>query len=206
MREQMIKIYKFDELSDIAKGRVLELHHHTNVDHGWWEDEYEYLKTEMSAVGYDIDEICFSGFWSQGDGASWIGKINVLNWLLSTDDAKERFKDVVAYLEAINENECNVMVSRSSSSYCHENTMVFDHDLNEVIEDLPEAMNVSVFMITDMERLMRELECSAKDVARTIYSTLEKTYYSLVSDENVGNTVQINEYEFLEDGTPWFLS
>lgn len=39
----------------------------------WWDCVYEDAKRMASLIGIRIDEIWFSGFWNQGDGASFIG-------------------------------------------------------------------------------------------------------------------------------------
>lgn len=53
---------------------LIEKHRDWNVDHGWWESTYEDFIGVAKAFGFDIgkDDVQFSGFWSQGDGASFV--------------------------------------------------------------------------------------------------------------------------------------
>ena len=57
----------------------------------WWEFVFEQAYEDGKERGFYIDsaykgqthhlDICFSGFWSQGDGASWRGYVDVPKWL-----------------------------------------------------------------------------------------------------------------------------
>jgi hypothetical protein len=41
----------------------------------WYEEIYARAKEDGPERGFNIDEIQFSGFHSQGDGASWTGTL-----------------------------------------------------------------------------------------------------------------------------------
>lgn len=44
-----------------------------NIAHDWWEDTYDFFIEAASEFGLCVtrDDIEFSGFWSQGDGANF---------------------------------------------------------------------------------------------------------------------------------------
>lgn len=77
MRQETItRTYlKFEELTDAQKRQVLDRYRDINTDGlDWFDFVYEDYISELKSLGfYDID-ICFSGFWSQGDGASFTAK------------------------------------------------------------------------------------------------------------------------------------
>ena len=77
MKTQTItkNFYLFNELSEEQKQEVLDRHRGYDVDHfEWFEYTIDDYKEILEIIGfYDID-INFSGFWSQGDGASFTGK------------------------------------------------------------------------------------------------------------------------------------
>lgn len=81
-------VYKFSELSDKAKEAAREKERSTERHDDWWDAVYEDAVTCADLLGISIDErtertskgrvykntcIFFSGFWSQGDGASFTG-------------------------------------------------------------------------------------------------------------------------------------
>jgi hypothetical protein len=56
---------------------LIDKYRHINVEHvEWWDSEYDCFKQDMAEVGIEVDNIYFSGFWSQGDGACFEGKID----------------------------------------------------------------------------------------------------------------------------------
>jgi hypothetical protein len=58
------------------KVALIEKHREINVHHEWWDSVYETFKEDMNLLGYSVEDITFSGFWSQGDGASFTGRDN----------------------------------------------------------------------------------------------------------------------------------
>ena len=59
---------EYEELSDRAKALAREKYGEPPDD--WYECVYDRFKEEGRDKGFSIDEIQFSGFYSQGDGAS----------------------------------------------------------------------------------------------------------------------------------------
>lgn len=71
-------------LSPARREALLEEHRDVNVENiDWWDGVYEYFIEECKEQGIDIEErarsrqpaIYFSGFWSQGDGACFEGRV-----------------------------------------------------------------------------------------------------------------------------------
>ena len=62
---------KFARLSPKAKERARDNHREGNLDYEWWDHIYEEWITELEEMGWRNPEINFSGFSSQGDGASF---------------------------------------------------------------------------------------------------------------------------------------
>ena len=70
MRIIETKVYSFDELSKEAKEKALEELRYINVDYeNWADDTIEQIKRIGSYLGIEIDQVLYSGFSSQGDGA-----------------------------------------------------------------------------------------------------------------------------------------
>lgn len=47
-----------------------------NTDHDWWDCTVETWKNALAEIGFLDADIRFSGFWSQGDGASFTASID----------------------------------------------------------------------------------------------------------------------------------
>jgi len=51
------------------------------LDYEWWEDLYEGFGQDCAALGVHVDDITFSGFYSQGDGVAFTGRMYVYQWM-----------------------------------------------------------------------------------------------------------------------------
>lgn len=76
-QETIVKTYKyFNELTPEQQQKVIEKYHDINED--TWEFSYEDLErefiTKLESMGYSDIKIEYSGFYSQGDGASFTAK------------------------------------------------------------------------------------------------------------------------------------
>ena len=79
-----MKTYRYDELSNVAKERALEvLHHRYAPDHGWWEFVYEAIKNFCSELG----SVDIKGFDSDGGWICWEGGFTF------TDENLEKMAD-----------------------------------------------------------------------------------------------------------------
>ena len=135
MPEQMtITVYKFDELEGRAKERAATKLRDWATDHDWYEFVYERAKEDGAKRGFEIEDIRFSGFWSQGDGASWTGSVDVkqfVEWMLEQpeDTAEHRWIDAdrhryLCLVELMKDGwvERMVNITRTSYHYVHEQT------------------------------------------------------------------------------------
>ena len=69
-------IYQFDELTDDAKEKAREWIRGGIADDNWWsESVIDDARRIGALIGFDVDEIYWRGFWSQGDGACWSGSV-----------------------------------------------------------------------------------------------------------------------------------
>lgn len=75
-QETIVKTYlKFNELSDKQKSKVLDKLRDINVEHDYWHEHItDDFKIKLESLGYSDIKTQFSGFWSQGDGASFSAK------------------------------------------------------------------------------------------------------------------------------------
>jgi hypothetical protein len=176
-----------------------------------FDDWYDYIFDEFikarEAEGIDIEykDIMFSGFWSQGDGASFTGSVK---WKFIEDCIKRHRKSVPKiakfiryHKKACTENPPLVgNVHRTSSHYSHENTVSFELEFDSycqdysVFRDIPDSPDTNYKY--ELEAIEKIISDELKDMMRTLYRELEKSYDYLTRDEAVEETLMANEYLF----------
>ena len=72
----MTKEFEFSELPEKLKSEAIEKHRDDHVDPDWYSPITEGFKEDMDAIGVETDDVSFTGFYSQGDGASFTGKVS----------------------------------------------------------------------------------------------------------------------------------
>ena len=210
--------YSFEELSPEAQKHALEEQRDINVDYQGWEDGVtEGFKEDMEEIGISDIDISYTGFWSQGDGASFtsdtidtrklfnaagIKSTDALNMEVENRDDKDKeFYDLLDTLEDIGHldrvritpEELKVTIERGSSNYYHENTVSAKIE----IWDEPEGWEEPRGFIEELEKQITEF---IRGKCKELYRSLEKEYDYLTSDEAVKETLIDNDYEFDEEG------
>ena len=209
--------YKYQDLSDSAKETARQWYIE-GMDYEWWEGVYEMVIEDGKEKGFYIDKIFFSGFNSQGDGASWIGQVDVRQWL------EENCSDSIglsAWCQLIQEDIISKhMQVTQSGHYSHENTMKFGEIIDDTdnFEDayvmtLPSIFKgmtiATLFDIIEaddtcayknIEQIEQAVAEFAKDYARDIYSNLREEYEYLCSEEMMLDHFDCNDYQFTEEG------
>ena len=193
MRTIETTVYKYDELpTDAAKERARDWWLRDGLTYDWYESVYDDAKAIGEILGFTIDRISFSGFHSQGDGASFVGSYSYApGWRKRLKAYAPLDADVLAIgetLQAVQKrNRYGLQaIIGAEGRYSHEGTM------RATVED---ADGREVSAVEDAA----VLEC-AKDFARWIYSRLEEEHEYLTGDDAVAETLLANEYEFTADG------
>jgi hypothetical protein len=198
---------KFQELTDKAKQEVIT---RLAPDCGWWDSVYESATEGGVAKGFRIDDISFSGFWSQGDGASWEGLVDIAKWL-ELNRAHDPHTTVL--IELIEDGWLSEQLSiiRSNSRYSHSYTM--NHDGWDCVAPSYDSVitkgilkGAKVQALLDamgagqLDDVLVGIMTDARDYADDIYRQLEKEYDWLCSEEVIAELCDANEYLFTEDG------
>ena len=207
---------EFEDLDQRAKDNAIHLYGEPPDD--WHECVYERFKEEGYAKGFSIDEIQFSGFSSQGDGASWTGCVYLMPFIehFVTHEHPE-FSRYTVLLELLRNDwvDPRMDVSRKSFYYNHSGTMSYEgikcfaslgEDNGDVIEHgiLQGASVYELDQAIDTERLVCELEefaiSRAKEYADEIYNALREEYEGYTSEENFKELIYINGWRFNNKG------
>lgn len=201
-----METYSIQELSPGARKIVIEAIQNSRsfteqeVDLDWViENETEDLMT----LGLDNVEISFSGFWSQGDGASFTARVNDIPAFIKTIGIEEEIlPKVLAAFEEVYE----MSIVRIDSRYVHENTVRFEieemDDTELVILSGFGFGDITVDLNDTLEEIGLETKASSwvKSKCKEIYRTLEKAYYEEFSDEAAEEWADLMGLRFDEEG------
>lgn len=195
----------------------------------WSDYTIEYFADSLYMLGIDIDhqkDVRFSGFWSQGDGASFKGYVNFSNCNIGqfekcfpTDEVMlelaKRWEAVAAELQ-----EVELKLGFNCHRYCHENTMsidryyVEDEDFVRVMTFEDEIISIlrgfAQQLYTQLEAeynyaLAYETASRYEELAAEV-KTLQEQILELDSVPEISSTVvamhmeelQVNRHELLE--------
>ena len=184
-------IYTFDELSDDAKETAREPFR--QLDHEWWDAVYDDFDRIAAIMGIDVDQKQFSGFWSQGDGACFTGtysyKKGATKAIREYAPKDEELHEIADTLQTLQRPYFYGLTASITTSgrYSHSGTMSVDADTDKTWRDIGADIE------SDLADVFRSL-------AYWLYSTLEKDYEFLTSDEQIDELIDGNGYEFTEIG------
>ena len=186
-------VYQFKELGDDAKAKALETLWDINLHEDW----HEFLIGDFKANSqFDVTKVYFSGFSSQGDGAimeyqdveffdAWVDSIDLPNWKK-------------AVLKACEVSASGKHRGHYYHSGCCEHSFGFDYPNDYHTKS--DCENVFEFCDKWMEKFEEEITDRYGDECGELYSTLEKEYDWMLSEEQVIETIEANEYEFTAEG------
>jgi hypothetical protein len=222
-------VYTFEELSDDAKDTVRQ-DYAAGLDSSWYDFTYEDFKTVTTHMHIRLDTnpvklhgggtreepcISFSGFSSQGDGASFEGDylidlpgecLKVIQESMPEDAvlhtiATELDKLTAQFLlEFPLPPDCEggrrVSIGLDRGNYVHDGMMSVSYDLGDVVQGVEEWNESADKRARAFEDAVLE---QARALARWLYTQLETAYNYELSDENLVQTLDGNYYA--EDGT-----
>lgn len=194
MKTTTINLYTFDELSKDVQAKVLDKYRDINTDIdtlGWYPDLTSEKEKALYDLGYVDAKIKFSGFGSQGDGASFTASVD-----LPTVCKLLKIELPQSFLDWCDDEGASLEVVRGtgyiSNHYFHENTVSAE-------------MQNAYYSPEQFDNLIAELEnkvtADVREESKKIYRAIEEDYTYHTSDENVADTIRANEYMFEADGT-----
>lgn len=196
---------RFDALSARQKDEIFDKHRYWNVEHiDWWDGVYDCFKSDMEEIGIEVDDMYFSGFWSQGDGACFEGVVSDWPKFL----ASLGYKDTALINHAADSFTFRV---RHSGRYYHENCTHFyadlcvpdsadDQDFAERYGPYPwdaDCVRTAAWMALlngyDSTKLEDEFQEAFKNHMRDLYVRLEQEHEYLTSDEAILESLDAND-------------
>lgn len=204
MRTEIINIYQYSELSEKAKQKAREWWREcANSDGDFADCVYEDAANMADIFGLDINtrrgdsgnyspNIYYSGFFSQGDGACFEGiykyKAGALKAIKVEAPQDTELHRIVKALQDAQKKVFYRATARTKhrGHYYHSGCMDVDVDL---VNDLKK-----------FSELEHEITQAMRDFADWIYKQLKSAYDWENADEQVVESIEANEYEFLESG------
>jgi len=207
---ELIEASKRKEVKPVAVERAREWMIEGLQCFDWWDQTYEDWKQALEQIGFDNADISFSGFSSQGDGASFTCKsvdVGKLKAFMSTDiqasqvidSEPEDFRPWLVWkakgkspanrqYRRIPADYVQAEIKRISHHYSHENTCTFEIT-GSGRHETPRVDKILNAFEKDVEHLRR-------DLCRAIYRDLEEDYEYMVSDEQLIESAEANDYTF----------
>lgn len=200
-------VFTYSELSEDAKAKARDWYREMDAQSGdtfFSESVLDDFGEVLTACGFDLvrgargrDAIYWSGFGSQGDGASFAAY-----WRASRVDIDATLADRPATCPSNAELHPILIAARDLAALdgqAHGDTapttrghsQVSDYGTGEDLEDNANA--------PDAADMFKEL-CS--DLAHWLYHQLEREYAYQNTDAAVAESIEANEYEFTADGAP----
>lgn len=196
---------RFDSLSQDLQEHILTCYRYWHVEHtDWWDCVYEGFRQDMQDKGIDVDDMHFSGFWSQGDGACFEGKVE--DWELFLKTAGHDCPALIKHAR----NYWSFKVSHRGRYY-HSNSTRYDADLvlpdyqedkafagwhcpyGDDVDDIRVATWMALLCQYDSEALEREFQELFKSYMDDLYSRLMSEYEHLTSDETILDSLDAND-------------
>ncbi len=202
-------VCQFPELSDAAKDKARSWYRELGPHDDWWDAVYDDFERVCEILGIRLKTksarlmgggtrqkpcIWFSGFWSQGDGACFEGRVS------HAKGSTKRIRDyapqdttlhgIADRLQAVQRRHFYQLCAEAAhrGHYYHEYCMTV-----EVTRDSQTGQEPT----SDSEDTVTE---ALRDLARWLYRQLEAEHDHLTSDQSIEDGIIANEYTFTEGG------
>lgn len=213
-------VFKYAELSDAAKEKARDNHRESELDYEWWDSIFDDAIAMGALIGIEIGTrrgskqpaIYFSGFSSQGDGACCEGEYRFkkggVKALKAEAPARYEYGKPDGSLEWVN-NPGNAELHRIAKGLQEVQSGQF-YQLRATFKQRGHynhsgCTEIEVWHDDDRYRDIGTAEEDVTQLLRDfmdwIYAQLKAEYDWLISDEQVAESIEANEYEFLESGS-----
>jgi hypothetical protein len=196
------KTFSFSELPKDIQEIIIERERSSiegNGDDYWQEPIIEGFHEDMEALGLTDVEVSYTGFWSQGDGASFTARVY--------NSENKKFITEALGLKVLPEVAENLAISikRISHHYSHENTIEgyvqvgFFGD-NEVEKDMGTGMIITINVEDSLESIEDAVTTWARSRSKKLYDDLLTAYNEQFKEEYIIDDLEANGVEFDESG------
>ena len=194
MRVVETKVFTFAELSNSAKEVALENNRYNNTHFDWYEPVYEGFKYQAEEAGFQVEDMFFSGFYSQGDGAmfTYCGfNDTLLNNFVDQLDLSDADKVIVKAQGVVSGKGLH------RGNYYHEKSC--EHHI--WLESNNPDWEYATDLISQHDDAFSEYVIKTyEDLCGELYGDLREYLDELTSDDYIAEVLIETECEFLESG------
>jgi len=193
--QKTVTLYSFNELSKEVQAKLIKDYRDDEsfLDFDFAERHIlRDIENEAEVMGIQDFDFRYSGFWSQGDGASFTGTLTKeLAVEILERESSSTFLHSAKDWAKLYGNNIEVNIVRHSSMYVHAHTVSceFEYDTDE--------LEISR---EDYERITGYLNNWKNNLCYKFYNRLLESYEALISDENIAERLSELEEVFLSNG------
>lgn len=183
MEKVQIDAYKITELSPEAKERALAWLAE-GLDYEWWDSVYDDAKEVGECLGVRVDDISFSGFYSQGDGCCFSGYYTYRKgWKKALKDYASKDQELIRIGQELQSIQRESFYSLAGEIKGGDRYWRTNIELHWQYSAHEQAINDVLSNFADW-----------------IYNNLRREYEWLTSEEQLIETAEANGYMFDESG------
>lgn len=178
------EVFSFAELSPEGQAKAIEVYSESESEN--WDGEHitNDFKEKLKELGFEDIDIRCSGFYSQGDGASFTSSNFDIRKVMKAIGIAARYK---SFYSIVKTQDIQGQVSRISIHYCHENTVevVFPeyYGNNEQEGDVAAALTEYI-----------------RTLCKELYRLFELDYDYACSGKNAREYLNIGDTEYTANG------
>ncbi|CAB4123520.1 hypothetical protein UFOVP48_20 [uncultured Caudovirales phage] len=166
-------------------------------DYDWWEDTEGNFTDRCAQQGVRVDNITFSGFWSQGDGAAFAGRVYVYEWM---EQKGYDLTHPAAYLASKDDGSyVRLEIGRGNNMRANYDGWVYTEPSGVFIGLEFQAWESLVEEQLDDISIEAEVLSFCEDLAQELYTDLRDEYEHLTSEAMFIEHCVCNEITFEEN-------
>lgn len=188
------KIYNYEDIlnNKELKEKILNKHYDINTNFDWYEFTLNEWTEKLEKLGFMNPKINFSGFWSQGDGASFTCDVIDIKLVAETSKLFKQ-REINALYALWNNGYIEANIERNTHHYYHSRTVTLNFYDGKMYTNWKHLQKI-------VDKLSDYLSDIIIDLSDEIYTDLENEYNYLTSELAILETIQANDYEFDENG------
>jgi len=202
VQKREYKTYKLNELTEEAQQKAIECLYDINIDYDWWtftlEDiaaqalDWYGIQFEPEHACFDLDRGSYFYIDAKHDGSRHVARI----WF---ENGKPLYKALKARgvrqatINKLKREEVALSIDAIHYGGGSGTNSASVEDYNNTLQD------------ADYSALETAANDILEDLEGKVMDRLRKEYYYLASEEAIRDTIEANDYDFLEDGSMFTL-